>query len=138
MNDRDIATLRQALEADGAPEGLTDDQVLFLHETQRPGEDIEQGSQPPVNGHAWLALMLTLDMFVEPADKWQHADLGDGGPTIPLGLLAFMGMRYLGRPDFPTERVLEEFNEPLESVERAHGLVVQVAGEVGREPGPRD
>ena len=47
-------------------------------------------STPPISGRAWLSAALTAGGFVQPEDRKQTADLGDGG-LKPLTVRSLTG-----------------------------------------------
>ncbi len=103
---------RRQLERLGIPTGVLSDaqtiemlRQIFLQGTPPA---IRAGT-PPINGRAWLAATLTVGRFVQPEDREQMADLGDGGPPVPLGALAILVMRHL--PNARPQEVVRKFVE---------------------------
>src|SRR5450755_4616899 len=77
----------------------------FLRE-RIPAPAVPDGS-PPVNARAWAAAALTAGGFVQPGDRRQRADLGDGGEHLDLGVVAILVMRHMSGSqswDGPTKR----------------------------------
>lgn len=120
-------------------DGLSDQQAIeTLGQVLRariPAPAVPAGA-PPVNARAWLAAALTAGGFRQPEDREQTADLGDGGPPVPLGALAMVVMRHLAgtRPqrNWTDEVLAAEAHGQIDHLRRAQALLDEVAVEVGR------
>jgi len=92
-------------------------------------------STPPISGRAWLSAALTAGGFVQPEDRKQTADLGDGGPPVPLGALAILVMRHLpnGKPSvkLTDELLAAQSNGQVDDLRRVQAVLDEVAEDVG-------
>lgn len=138
-----IARARAELARLGIPDAaLTDEQAVslwggFLRE-RIPAPAINAGS-PPVNAKVWAAAALTVGGFVQPDDRRQRADLGDGGPDVDLGVVAMVVMRHMSGsrpPGWTDEALAAQVGDDPSNFDRAQRVVDQAAEDIGRPASP--
>lgn len=142
-SDDDLDVIRGILRPTLPVDSMSDDELVRAMrerlEAQVPAPPVRAGS-PPVNARVWLHEALTAGGFAEPEDKFQTAELGDGGAPIDLGVLAALVMRHTSPRDdvdFGDQRLSRELGQPISSLQRGQTLLDEIAVLVGRPATPR-
>jgi hypothetical protein len=135
----DIAEAREVLQNAGyEARAMSDEQAIeamrsLLAETIVAPPP--RAGAPPVNARVWLTEALTAGGFAQPEDREQRADLGDGGESVHLAVLAVLVMRHTtgGKPTgWTDEELADQLKQPVADVKRGQALLDEVAVAAGK------
>lgn len=140
----DVAEAREVLAKAGQDVDSMDDGEIIEAMRSLLAETIvappPRAGSPPINGRVWLTEAVTAGGFAQPEDREQRADLGDGGESVHLAVLAVLVMRHTagGKPTgWDDNGLAAQLKQPVADVKRAQALLTEVAAATGRPAASR-